>query len=127
MGNDLEAPVSPPSYSFDENFKLIRPTDIGESFQKPIETSKFDDNNDIYRRSQKSHVSRAIQNGEFANSARHDQNQMNMYSSFKSATANGYSNSIDNSNQKFTLNQNQNQNSNQLFSEEFLNYLSMIH
>lgn len=128
MGSDLEAPVSPPSYSNDENFKLIRPNDIGESFQKPIENPKYEDNNDIYRRPQKSHVSRAPQSGEYANLARHEQQNMNMYqTSFKSAPTNGYTNATDNSNQKFAMNQNQNQNSNQLFSEEFLSYLSMIH
>lgn len=123
MSNELEAPISSPSYSYDENFSLIRPTDIGESFPKYFEhskISKLEDSNEMLRKSQ-NNVSKTLHNRDIGISVKHDQNNINMYSSFKSSP-NGFSNVNENPLQTYNLNQN----SNQLFSEEFLNYLSMI-
>lgn len=121
MSNDLVAPISPHSYSSGENFSLIRPADIGESFPKSFENSKIDDSNEMFRKSQKNNVSGTLLSRDTATPVKNDPNNMNMYCSFK-PNAHGYSNVMENPSQKFQLNQN----NNQLFSEEFLSYLSMI-
>lgn len=122
INNDFEAPISSP-YSFEDSFKLIRPSDIGEILHKPNENLKYDGHNEIFQRPLKTYLNKTSKGGEFSNSHKTDQINANMFPSFK-PTVKGFSNNS-NSHQSFNISQNLN-NNNQLFSEEFLNYLSMI-
>jgi hypothetical protein len=120
---DLEAPLPPlpPSmYSKESNFSFIRPSDIeGNEWN-----GRNDKGKEVAVRSVWSNNAPPTSNGEFRAQQHH--NKVITNNSHKFSTLNNMSETQNFRNKTLTANSNAAVNT-QLFSEEFLSYLSMIH